>query len=92
MILEKLREFKNERGKHYRITLLALFGSYARGDQDEYSDIDIAVKATDASLFDYGGIDTELKERINDTVNVTPLTRTINQKFLSAIQKDMIYV
>lgn len=40
-ILEILREFKRTAGDKYGIEQLALFGSAARGEQKEDSDIDI---------------------------------------------------
>jgi len=42
-ILRRLREHKNELQQKFPIARLALFGSYARGEQNENSDIDILV-------------------------------------------------
>ena len=43
IILKKLREIKPELQSKYRVSQLALFGSYARNDQHADSDIDIMV-------------------------------------------------
>ena len=46
-ILNSIREFVKEAKKHYNITSVILFGSYAKGTQTEDSDIDIAVISDD---------------------------------------------
>ena len=43
-IVEILREFKRTSGEKYGIEQLILFGSAARGEQREDSDIDVCVK------------------------------------------------
>jgi Predicted nucleotidyltransferases len=49
-ILEYLKNHKEEFAKKYQITKLALFGSVARDESHEESDIDIAI---DTKLSDY---------------------------------------
>ena len=49
-ILEYLKSHKDEFAKKYQITKLALFGSVARDESHEESDIDIAI---DTKLSDY---------------------------------------
>ena len=39
-IIEKLRTFKNENAEKYGIESMALFGSVARGEHNENSDVD----------------------------------------------------
>ncbi|WP_414648341.1 nucleotidyltransferase family protein, partial [Dinghuibacter sp.] len=43
-ILEKLRAFKPELQRKYPISSLGVFGSYARGEATEKSDVDVAVE------------------------------------------------
>ncbi len=43
IILERLREIKPMLQERYGVTELALFGSYARDEQTEASDIDLMV-------------------------------------------------
>lgn len=43
IIIERLQKIKPELQEKYSLTELALFGSYARGDQHPASDIDILV-------------------------------------------------
>ena len=46
-ILNSINEFIKEIKKHYNITSIILFGSYAKGTENENSDIDIAIISDD---------------------------------------------
>lgn len=46
-VLNSINEFIKEIKKHYNITTIILFGSYAKGTENEDSDIDIAVISDD---------------------------------------------
>ena len=46
-ILDTIYKFIEEIKKHYNVTAIILFGSYAKGTENENSDIDIAVVSDD---------------------------------------------
>ncbi len=46
-ILNTINKFAEEIKKHYNVTAIILFGSYAKGTENENSDIDIAVISDD---------------------------------------------
>lgn len=46
-ILNSINEFIKEIKKQYNITAIILFGSYAKGNENEDSDIDIAIISDD---------------------------------------------
>ena len=46
-ILNSINEFIKEIKKHYNITAIILFGSYAKGTENDDSDIDIAIISDD---------------------------------------------
>ena len=50
-IIAILRNFKEEFGERYGIEKLGLFGSVARGEQKEDSDIDICIKLQEPDYF-----------------------------------------
>ena len=62
-IIAILRNFKEEFGERYGIEKLGLFGSVARGEQKEDSDIDICVKLQDPDYFTRMEIKESLEER-----------------------------
>ena len=46
-ILNSINKFIKEIKKHYNVTTIILFGSYAKGTENENSDIDIAIISDD---------------------------------------------
>ena len=46
-VLNSINKYVEEIKKHYNITTIILFGSYAKGTNNENSDIDIAVVSED---------------------------------------------
>jgi predicted nucleotidyltransferase len=74
-VLGVLRSLKDELRERYHVESIALFGSYAREEQGESSDIDVLV-AFDASadLFDFVGLSQYLEEKPGRKVDVVPET------------------
>lgn len=91
-ILQYLQEYKALKKESYSINRLGIFGSYARGDAKEDSDIDIVVDFEKPDLFNQIGIMQELEEKFNKHVDVVALWKRMNPKLLSRIEKDAIYV
>ena len=52
-IIEKLRTFKKENAEKFGIESMALFGSVARGEHNENSDVDLLIKFKSPSLYLY---------------------------------------
>ena len=86
-ILEKLREYKAERGDAYGIETLGLFGSCARGEQLPDSDIDVCVKMKTPSFFSMSGIQNELEELFKckvDLISLGAIMRPLFKKNLES--------
>jgi len=57
--------------KKYGASNIRIFGSVARGDDDDSSDIDILVTmASNSSLFDLGGLYSELQEFLGRRISI----------------------
>ena len=93
-IIAILRNFKEEFGERYGIEKLGLFGSVARGEQKEDSDIDIDIcaKLQDPDYFIRMEIKESLEERFNAKVDVVSLTAIMRSLFRNHIEKDAIYI
>lgn len=60
-------------GRAHRVSNIRVFGSVARGDDDENSDIDLLVDLDPhADLFDLAALDIELEELLGHPVDVVP--------------------
>ena len=90
--IKLLRGFKNDHANEYGINRMGIFGSVARGEQSENSDIDVFFEADKISLFRMGGLMYDLKKLFDAPVDVIHAHKNMNPKFKQRIEKDMIYV
>lgn len=92
-ILDLLREFKRTSAEKYGIEQLALFGSVARGEQREDSDIDICVKPRRAiDYFTLQEIREDLEKLFSRKVDLLTLHENMRQLFRQNIERDAIYI
>ncbi len=74
-VLDILRSLKDEISERYHVERIALFGSYAREEQEEGSDIDVLARfSADADLFDLVGLSQYLEEKLGLCVYIVPET------------------
>jgi predicted nucleotidyltransferase len=98
IILQYLEEVKPELEED-GIEKIALFGSFATGRQNVYSDIDIAIKKKDdflesRSAYDYFGLVSKIKEMVRISLhrNSDIFDLDSDSRFADTIKKEMIYV
>lgn len=92
-IIDILREFKRNEGEKYGIEQFILFGSVARGEQREDSDIDVCVKPKRAvDYFTLQEIQEELQHLLHIKVDLLTLHENMRQLFRRNIERDAIYI
>lgn len=89
-ILNYLKEHYSEFKNKYNVEKIGLFGSYARDEATENSDIDIFVKMK-PSLFDMVAIKEQIENDLDRKVDIIREHKNIKPIFLKMIQKDLIY-
>jgi predicted nucleotidyltransferase len=87
-----LREYKYKNASEYGIKRMGIFGSVARGEQTEVSDIDVYFEADRISLFRMGGLMYDLQELFGVPVDLVHNSDKLNPRFKQRIEKDIIYV
>ncbi len=87
-----LTQYKKENAKHYGILRMGIFGSVARGEQTEDSDVDVYIESDAVSLLDLSGILLDLKELLGTKVDIVRKHKYLKPGFIQRIEKDMIYV
>ena len=88
-----LRKFKQMRGELYGIEEIGIFGSTARGEQHENSDIDICMKSNKAiDFFDLQDLKDELEHLFNKKVDLLTLHENMRRLFRNNIERDAIFV
>ena len=90
--LSLLKQFKDSKAKSYGITKIGLFGSVARGEQQEGSDVDVCFEGTPKGLFAVGGIKIELEELFGCSVDVVRIREKMDSFFKEHVMKEIIYV
>ena len=91
-IIESIKTEKPYLQEHFGVEEIALFGSYARGEEKSDSDVDILVKMRIKTLRNYIGIIDYLQEKLKAKVDLVTKHDFLSEKFLSIVNKDIIYV
>lgn len=91
-ILNRLRTYKEQFAEKYGIEQLGLFGSVARGEQDDKSDIDVIIKLQRPSMFTCCGIQEELRKLFRRKVDLITLHENMFRSFYQNLERDAIYV
>ena len=91
-ILERLKAEAPALRQKYRLESLAVFGSMARGDDREGSDVDILVTFEGTADFDrFMGLKLDLEDMIGRRVDLgTP--DTLRPEMREEVEKDLIHV
>ena len=90
-ILLKLRQHKPELQRKYPIGKIGVFGSYARGEATEESDIDIAVEITGSMGLNFVDMADEIEALFGIKTDVVPI-RSIKPRYIASVERDIIYV
>lgn len=90
--IELLRQFKEKYSGQYGIKRLGIFGSVARGEQTENSDIDICVELDSPSLFKLVHMKEDLQNLFNTKVDIVRLRDTMDSFLRGRIEKEGVYV
>ena len=76
-------------GEQYGAERIYLFGSFARGDMTEDSDIDLRIDKGRIRGLELGGLLLDLEDGLGRPVDLIP-TGSLDEKFLSAIKNDEV--
>lgn len=90
-ILSILAKEKFQLATKFQLKELSLFGSYARGDQREDSDIDIIVDCDPSIGLDFVTLADQIEELLGQSADVVSI-RAIKPKYWHEIEQDIIYV
>ncbi len=90
-ILGVLSENKAGLERAFKVRKLALFGSYARGDQREDSDVDILVDVDPSIGLDFVTLCETIERLLGMHADVVS-SRAIRPEGWSVIERDLIYV
>ena len=91
-ILQFLRDNKERFAEQYGVTKIGLFGSFARGEATEESDVDVCVEIAEPSYDIMCDLWGELEENTSRSVDLIRLRNGLNAFLQKRIERDAVYV
>jgi len=90
-ILYTLRKNKPFFSKELGVIRIGLFGSYAKGQQNNTSDIDVMIEMTEPNWDHLCMVWDTLEDQFKNKVDLVRKGPHLRQKFLQSIEKEIIY-
>ena len=87
-----LRDYMAKNASKYGITHMGIFGSVARGEQKEGSDVDVYLETSKPSMFALVHIKEDLQALFGCNVDIVRLRERMDTLLKSRIEKEGIYV
>ena len=88
----RVRIYKAHSAAKYGVRRLGIFGSVARGEQTEHSDVDICYEGDAPSLLTLERIQSELENLLGSPVDLIRIRERMNSRLKQRILKESIYV
>jgi hypothetical protein len=92
ILLENLKKFKKLNENKYDIESIGIFGSYARNENSDTSDVDIVVTTKNPDLFNIVHIKEDLEKQLGVAVDIARLRSRMNPYLKHRIEKEAVYV
>ena len=89
LTVQKIRGAVIPLAEQYGLERVFLFGSYARGDATEQSDVDLRIDRGAMRGIEFGGLYEDMREALNNDVDILT-TKQLDEKFLSEIRGEEI--
>ena len=93
LTIEEIKERVRPICEHYKIKRMWLFGSYARGEADEKSDVDLCIEGGDFTIepWAFGGMCSALEDSLLLPFDI--VTReSLTKRFLRNIAPDEVLI
>ena len=87
--LDEIRAIAAPIAKQYGVAAMYLFGSYARGDMTDSSDVDLRIDKGSIKGFQLAGLLLDLEDSLGRSVDLVPTT-SLDQRFLDSIRDDEV--
>lgn len=86
-----IKKHKNDLQVKYKIKTIAIFGSYARGEQTAGSDIDLLVDFSEPIGLEFVDLASDLESIVDNKVDLVSKA-AVKPKYLKFVEEDLIYV
>lgn len=90
-IMKILRNYQKDVAEQYNILTIGIFGSAARDQGGEDSDVDVVVHIPKPDLFMLAGIKNDLEKRLCRPVDIITYRDSMNPFFKKRIDREAVY-
>ncbi len=90
-ILKIFHHYKREVANEYSILKIGVFGSAARSEVKDESDVDIVIRVPEPDFFMLAGIKNDLEERLKKPVDIVTYTDSMNPFLKKRIDREAVY-
>jgi hypothetical protein len=90
-ILKTLPKDKPELQKRFKVSKMALFGSYARGDQQPNSDMDILVEVDPSIGLEFVTLAERIEKLLGVSVDLAS-SRVVNSRAMKFIEPELNFI
>ena len=91
-ILETLSYFQKSKGDEYHIRRIGIFGSAARNQLSDTSDVDVVVELGEPDLLTLVGIKQDLEELLKRSVDIVRYRESLNEFLKQRIKQEAIFI
>ena len=91
-VLEVLRDYLRKHGAELGIVTLGIFGSVARNEAAQDSDVDVVVSLAKPNLFTISRIRQDLEQELHHHVDIVSMRKKMNPYLMEMIQREARYV
>ncbi len=91
-VIRILKNYKREFANQYNILTIGIFGSVARDEAGDESDVDIVVRIFEPDFFILAGIKNDLEDRLNKSVDIVSYKDSMNPFLKMRIDSEAVYV
>lgn len=89
-ILQVIREIYSELAGRFTVRRIGVFGSFAKGDENPESDVDIIVELAEPTFDNYMDLKFRLEDVLNRPVDLV-MADTLKPRIKPIIEREVIY-
>ena len=89
-LIHKLSAMREELRERYSVNSIGIFGSFARGDAEQNSDVDVLVELAEPTFDHYIDLKFELERIFQRSVDLV-MAETLKPRLKPFVEKEVIY-
>ena len=89
-VIRKIEETRSELTRRFTVRRIGVFGSFARGNEGQESDVDILVELTEPTFDNYMDLKFFLEKILNRPVDLV-MADTVKPRLKPIIEQEVIY-